>query len=214
MTETFAYAYFALQEKVKLGSVGRPLNGVETKLSPKGELLVKSPSNMMGFYKNPELDKEVFEDGYIKTGDLARIDEEGYAYITGRCKEIFKTAKGKYIVPTELESKLLQSELIENVCVMGTGMDAPYAFINLSEAKETKTEAELKKALSTFLLSVNRSLASHEKISKVVIAETWSIEGGFLTPTLKIKRSEIEKFYAPKLQEIQATSERIVYLNP
>lgn len=214
MTETFAYSYFALQKKVKLGSVGKPLNGVDVKLSDTGELLVKSPSNMIGFYKNPEMDKEVFDGEFVKTGDLARIDEEGYAYITGRCKEIFKTAKGKYIVPNELESKLLESDLVENVCVMGTGMDAPYAFINLSDAKNSKTEAEVKKELGTFLIKVNRSLASHEKISKVIIAETWSIEGGFLTPTLKIKRSELEKFYEPQLQYIQLSSDRVLYLSP
>lgn len=212
MTETFAYAHFSLQEKVKMGSVGRALHHVESKVSESGELLIRSPSNMMGFFKNPELDKDAFVEGFIKTGDLAKIDEEGFAYITGRCKEIFKTAKGKYIVPTQLESKLLQSELIENVCVMGSGMDAPYAFINLSDAKASKTQEQVKEELKTFLVAINKSLASHEKISKVVIADTWSIEAGFLTPTLKIKRSELEKFYEPKLPQIQQSSEKVLYL--
>ncbi|MEZ4816049.1 MAG: AMP-binding protein [Bdellovibrionota bacterium] len=213
MTETFAYAYFSLQEKVKQGSVGQPLKGVETKLSPTGELLIKSPSNMMGFYKCPEMDKDAFEGDYIKTGDLARFDEENYAYITGRCKEIFKTAKGKYIVPVHLESKLLQSNLIENVCVMGSGLEAPYAFINLSEERNNREEKEITDELASFLINVNKQLESHEKISKVLIsAEVWTIEAGFLTPTLKIKRSELEKFYEPKLLKIKDTPGRVLFL--
>lgn len=212
MTETFAYAHFSLQGKVKQGSVGMALNGVESKTSESGELLIKSPSNMMGFYKSPDLDKDAFEGDYIKTGDLARIDEEGYAYITGRCKEIFKTAKGKYVVPTQLEAKLLQSEIIDNACVMGSGMEAPYAFINLSEDVASQTKESLKNELQKFLMSVNKNLEAHEKISKIVIAETWTIEAGFLTPTLKIKRSELEKHYEQHLASLQKMSEKVVYL--
>ncbi len=215
MTETFAYAHFSLQKKVKQGSVGMALNGVESKVSPQGELLIKSPSNMLGFYKNSELDKEAFDENkFVKTGDLASIDEEGYATITGRCKDIFKTAKGKYVVPTQIESKFLQSELIENVCVMGTGMDAPYAFVNLSEARNDRAEKDLSDELTKFLSSVNSQLESHEKVSKVIIsAEIWSIEAGFLTPTLKIKRSELEKFYEPKIAAVKDLSGKVVFLS-
>lgn len=215
MTETFAYAHFSLQDKVKQGSVGLALNGVDSKLSESGELLIKSPSNMLGFFKNPELDKEAFDkDGYVKTGDLATIDEEGYARITGRCKDIFKTSKGKYVVPTQIESKFMQSALIENVCVMGTGMEAPYAFINLSEARNDRAENDLSEELTKFLTTINSQLESHEKVSKVIIsAEVWSIEAGFLTPTLKIKRSELEKFYEPKIETIKDRPGRVVFLS-
>lgn len=214
MTETFAYAHFSLQKVVKDGSVGMALPGVESRLSEIGEVQTRSPSNMVGFYRDEALTREAFTpDGFVKTGDLGRMDADGYLYITGRCKELFKTAKGEYIVPNQLESKLQKCELIDQICVMGAGMDAPYGVMTLNPLLKEQPDSLIGQ-LKELLLEVNRELKNHEKISKLLVtSQEWSIEGGFLTPTLKIKRAVIEKHYEDVLKKHCTSKDKVIFIS-
>jgi long-chain acyl-CoA synthetase len=197
MTEDCVYAHFERPYAYKFGSVGKPLKGLQVKLSPEGELRVKSVSNTKGYYKEPELTAELFdEEGFLKTGDLCEYDHDGFLFVTGRLKDQFKTDKGKYISPTPIETKLLANTDIENACVVGTGIAQPIALITLSEIGKQKTKTELAQSLTTLLSSVNTLLEHFEKLEKAVIMkENWAIDNGLLTPTLKVKRNQVEKIH-------------------
>ncbi|MFK8029073.1 MAG: AMP-binding protein [Gammaproteobacteria bacterium] len=199
MTETLAYgtqSYPGLP--IRIGSIGKALPGVELKLTDEGELLIKSPSLMREYYKEPEKTAEEFTaDGFFRTGDRAEIDSDGYVKITGRAKEIFKTAKGKYVAPVPIESLLAQNDMVEQVCLVGSGLTQPVALVQL--APELKLDAkEVASSLEATREQVNSSLESHARISRVVvIKDAWTPENGMLTPTQKIKRHVVEKKFAP-----------------
>ena len=152
---------------------------------------------MRGYYKQPELTAEVLQNGWLKTGDCGHIDEDGYVFITGRAKEIFKTSKGKYVAPAPIESLLLQNPLIEIACVMGLGMTQPLALV-LLPANGVADRELARQRLADTLKSVNHDLESHERLDRlIVVKDDWTVENGLLTPTLKVKRSEVEKRYGP-----------------
>lgn len=120
---------------VRPGYVGAALDGVETRLGPRDELLVRSPMNMAGYYREPEMTAAAFtEDGFFKTGDVVSIDSDGQMRVVGRLKEQFKTSKGKYVVPAPIEARLMGHPAVESCCVMGAGQPSPFAVIVLSEA--------------------------------------------------------------------------------
>jgi long-subunit acyl-CoA synthetase (AMP-forming) len=182
----------------KLGTIGSPVSGTEMKLSEGGEILIRSPGLFTEYYKNPDLTANVFtNDGFFHTGDKAIWDESLKAFtITGRVKDIFKSAKGKYVTPVPIESKLSSNSYIEQVCVMGAGLPAPIAVVVLTDAAGALDKVEIRKSFKTTLDQVNATLESHEKLSNVVIAdEGWTIENDLLTPTLKVKRDKLEEKY-------------------
>ena len=135
------------------------------------------------------------------TGDEGEIDQKGFLTITGRVKDIFKTSKGKYVVPSPIEMKISTNKNIEQVCVVGNGLPQPIALITLSEIGSNKEKSDLiVSSLTDTLQIVNLKLDSHERIHRVVVLhEEWTIENSLLTPTLKIKRKSIEKIYKEKL---------------
>jgi long-subunit acyl-CoA synthetase (AMP-forming) len=141
------------------------------------------------------------DDGFFRTGDKGVWLEDIGAYrITGRVKEIFKSAKGKYVSPVPIESKLAANPLVEQVCVMGAGLRAPVAVIVTAAAAQDMPREEVRASLERTFREVNATLESHEKLSHIVIdEEPWSIENGLLTPTLKIKRSLLEEKYEGQL---------------
>ncbi len=199
MTEDFAYSHTTPADAFVLGRVGRPLPGVQSRLDEDGEILIKSPGQMAGYYKQPGLTAESFtEDGYFRTGDLGEYDDQGLLKLTGRKKELFKTAKGKYVAPAPIENRLNAHPMVELALVSGSGRPAPYAVVVLDEALRPRlgdaaVRAEVESALAGLLAQVNADLASHERLQVLVVArEPWSIGNGCLTPTLKIKRSRIE----------------------
>jgi len=197
MTETLAYATQAWPGiPQRIGTVGKALPGVELKTTEAGELLVKSPTLMREYYKEPEKTAEEFtEDGFFKTGDRADIDEDGYVKITGRVKEIFKTAKGKYVAPVPIESLLSQNEFVEQVCVVGIGRKQPVALVQLPEG-QTVDRAVASQSLESTMGQINHSLESHARMDRIiVIKEPWTPENGIMTPTQKIKRHLVEKRY-------------------
>jgi long-subunit acyl-CoA synthetase (AMP-forming) len=199
MTEDFAYSHNSTNEVNAPGCVGVPLEGVQARISPEGEILVKSPGQMVGYYKRPDLDAEAFtSDGFFKTGDQGTQRADGLLKITGRVKELFKTSKGKYVAPAPIENKLNVHPMIEMSIVSGVAQSAAYAMVVLAEdirpkMKEPAVKAQVEQELSELLVKVNAELADYEKLRMLVIAnEAWSIENGYLTPTMKIKRSRIE----------------------
>ncbi len=206
MTENFAYSHTNEPGHVKIGSVGSNNPLVETKIDDNGEILIKSPSNMIGYYKDPQKTKETLtEDGYLRTGDMGSLDEQGRLSIIGRVKEQFKTTKGEYIAPAPIEEKILGHNKIEMACIVGSGMAQPLCLLNLSEQGQTEFSENPKpilEDLSQFIDQVNQTLLSHEKINKfIVVPESWQPDNGFLTPTLKIKRHVVEKHYCEHFDE-------------
>ncbi len=199
MTEDFAYSHNSTNEINAPGCVGVPLEGVQARISAEGEILVKSPGQMVGYYKRPDLDAEAFtSDGFFKTGDQGQQRADGLLKITGRVKELFKTSKGKYVAPAPIENKLNVHPMIEMSIVSGVSQPAAYALVVLAEdirpkMHESEMKAQIERELSELLEKVNSELADYEKLRMLVIAnEAWSIENGYLTPTMKIKRNRIE----------------------
>jgi long-chain acyl-CoA synthetase len=199
MTEDFAYSHNSTPAVNAPGCVGVPLPGVEVRISEDGEILIKSPGQMVGYYKRPDLDKEVFtDDGYFRTGDRGERRADGLLKITGRVKELFKTSKGKYVAPAPIENRINAHPLIETSLVSGVGQPSAYAMVVLSEELRPKQSdaafrADVETQLAQLLKDVNSELADYEKLQMIVIArEPWTIENGCLTPTMKIKRTRIE----------------------
>lgn len=200
MTEDCVYSHFDIPTDFRIGKVGRPLPGLKVKIAADGELREKSISNMMGYYKEPLLTAEAFdEEQYLRTGDIGEYDAEGFLSITGRVKDLFKTDKGKYIAPAPIEMQLLANLKIDQACVVGTGVPQPIALVTLSEAGMKNVKQDLLTELSSFLRSVNNGLEVFERLEKMVIMkENWTIENGMLTPSLKVKRNEVEKIHLSK----------------
>jgi long-chain acyl-CoA synthetase len=184
------------------GYVGGPFDGVETKLTPEGELLVKSPMNMLGYYKDPVGTRNAFtDDGFFRTGDLVHMDPDGQIRIIGRLKEQFKTSKGKYVAPAPIESMLCRNPAVEACCLIGAGLPSPFAVVLLSpearnQCSDPAAKAALEDSLASELRQVNAQLDAHERVAFIAIAEgPWTIASGVITPTLKIKRAVIESRY-------------------
>ncbi len=198
----------------KIGTVGRVIENVEVKIADDGEILVKGPNVMQGYYKDTEKTNEVMSNGYFHTGDKGEFDNEGFLKITGRKKEMFKTSGGKYVIPTLLENQLKQSLFIEQIMVVGEGEKMPAAIIqpNFEYIKEWVEREEEDVDVSSY-----EAIASSEKILKIIqdevvdcnkcfgkweqikvfklTPEAWSIDGGHLTPTMKMKRKVIKEIY-------------------
>ena len=199
MTEDFAYSHNSTPTVNAPGCVGVPLSGVEVRISEDGEILIKSPGQMVGYYKRPDLDKEVFtDDGYFRTGDRGERRADGLLKITGRVKELFKTSKGKYVAPAPIENRINAHPLIETSLVSCVGQPSAYAMVVLSEELRPKQSdaafrTDVETQLTQLLKDVNSELADYEKLQMIVITrEPWTIENGCLTPTMKIKRTRIE----------------------
>ncbi|MGK5092931.1 AMP-binding protein [Deltaproteobacteria bacterium TL4] len=200
MTENFAYSHLTYPGKRKVGCVGQPLPNVEYKITEEGELLVKNEALMEGYYKQPKETKEAFIDGFLRTGDMGEVDRAGYLKITGRVKDLFKTSKGKYVVPSPIEKRFAESSSIEQICVGGVSLAQPIALVVLSEMGQAKSKAELTTEFQALLKKINPELDSHERLHRlVVVKEPWSVENDILTPTMKIKRNVIENTYKDKM---------------
>lgn len=186
----------------RIGTIGVPVAGTELKLSEQGELLIRCPGLFTEYYKQPELTRESFtSDGFFRTGDKAEWDQQCQAYrITGRVKDIFKTAKGKYVVPAPIEARLTGNPLLEQICVIGAGLPAPIGVVVLTDAAQKLSRDEIQSSLEATRLTTNEKLESHERLSNLFVAnDAWTTENNLLTPTLKIKREQLEARYLPML---------------
>ena len=194
---------------LKIGTVGKPLEGIEIKIAEDGEILIKGDNVMLGYYKAPEMTKETIYDGYLHTGDIGTLDDDGFLTITDRKKEIFKTSGGKYIAPAALENELKESRFIEQVMVIGEGEKMPAALIQ-PNFEFLKDWAEIKnydvinfssdqRVIDRIQKEIdfhNQKFGKWEQIKKFEITpEEWTIEDNLLTPTLKMKRKNIKEKY-------------------
>ncbi len=220
MTENWAVSHIAPPGGDTAGTVGRPAPGVTCRIAESGEILVKSPGTMLGYYKNPELTAQTVDaEGFLHTGDRGQIDSSGRLTITGRVKELFKTSKGKYVAPAPIESQLLARGELEQACVSGANLAQPFALVVLAEHLRKKTldadaKVKMTKLLQLHLTQLNAKLDPHEQLEKlIVMREEWTVDNGLLTPTLKLKRQAIEDRYGPRVTEWFNLKETIVWVN-
>ena len=176
------------------------------RISPQGEVLIKSPGQLSGYYKRPDLDSESFtDDGFFHTGDLGERRADGLLKITGRLKELFKTAKGQYVSPAPIENRLNAHPMVELSLVSGVGQPSAYALVVLAEnirlqSSDPDVRARVEDELGQLLQSVNQQLPDYEQLRMIVVArEPWSMDNGCLTPTMKVKRSRIEAAVATQV---------------
>lgn len=179
-------------------SVGRVVPFCEVRIDPSnGEILMRTPHAMMGYYKEPEMTAQVLRDGWIHSGDKGYMDERGYLHLTGRINDAFKTAKGQFIVPNPIEERLSTCPHIEQVCLVGMTCPQPIALVNLNAEALKAERAGIQAELVEHLAKVNTGCANHERVSTIVITqETWSEDNQLLTPTLKVRRERIDARYA------------------
>ena len=218
MTEDFAYSHSSDDTYNEPGYVGIPYEGVQARISDEGEILIKSPGQMVGYYKRPDLDAQSFTaDGFFKTGDLGSRRPDGQLKITGRLKELFKTSKGKYVAPAPIENLLNAHPMIELSMVSGSGFESAYALVVLAEdlrpkLQQKEVRSEVEKTLAELLAKVNQEVADYERLKMLVVAaQPWSIENGCLTPTMKIKRSHIEYSVQHQLDNWYANSKVVIW---
>lgn len=202
-TENLAYATFSLLSERKPGYVGTPRLGVEIKLGENEELLMKSPCLMKEYFHDPEATLRVLtNDQWLKTGDFAEIDAAKRIKILGRLSENFKNQKGEFISPGPIEEKFYDNPFIEQLCMIGRELPNNVLVVILSEQTLREPRAKVKKSLEIDLHRINSRLANFEKISHIIIADIpWTVENGYLTPTLKIKRRVVETEYLPLIQK-------------
>jgi len=197
----------------KIGTVGRPIDIVEVKIADDGEILVKGPNIMIGYYKDPEKTAEVFTGEYFHTGDIGEIDADGVLKITDRKKEMFKTSGGKYVAPQLIENTMKQSPFIEQIMVVGEGQKLVAAIIqpafpfikewakrhNVDVGEtfaEISSNPKVKERIMQEIDKYNKNFGKWEKIKIIELTpDEWSIEAGHLTPTMKLKRRVVKDIY-------------------
>ncbi len=185
-----------------LSGVGKPGAIATIKISSQGEILCKSPCQAIGYYKNPDATASTFVDGWLHTGDKGHIDDQGYLHISGRLKDTFKTAKGKYIAPVPIEISFSRSHLIEQLCLYGYGLTQPIMLCCLAEAA-SEDKITVERELKKFTRTLNQKLEPHERIGAIIICQSpWSVENGILTHTLKVKRDKVAEEYMPLIEVI------------
>jgi long-chain acyl-CoA synthetase len=207
----------------RVGSIGKPFAGIEVAIAADGEMLVRGPNIMSGYYGHPEATLAVINDGWLATGDVGYMDEDGHVYLTDRKKDLFKLSNGKYIAPQLIESLLKQSEFVNQVVVVGASRKYPVALIvpdweelrhSLRAANElvAGTHAELSrnqaaiKMVQRDVTMITAHLADYERVRRVaLLPEEFSIDRGELTPTLKVKRRVIDERYGQLIDELYGT---------
>lgn len=195
-TENLAYATLNLRDRRKKGYVGTTRLGVDMKIGPEEEVLLKSDCMTTGYYLNEEATKELFADGWLRTGDVGEIDEAGNLKILCRLSEIFKNQKGEFISPSPIEKSFSCNRHIENLCLVGSSLPKNVMLVSLTPEAMRKDKEKLEKELIGTLKKVNEGLLGYEKIGHVIVtADAWIPENGLLTPTLKVRRRQVAEFF-------------------
>jgi long-chain acyl-CoA synthetase len=219
MTENCGVSHATLPGVQRPGTVGRPYQGVESRIDPEtGELQMRSPGLMLGYFREPELTRQAHTaDGWLRTGDKGALDAEGNLRITGRVKDLFKTSKGKYVAPAPIEDRLVMNGELEACVVTGANLSQPLGIVMLNASAAQRSaqpggRAAIEASLARHLSSINDGLDPHEQLDcLVVVAEPWSVENGFITPTFKVKRNRIEEAYGPLFERWTAARQPVVW---
>lgn len=206
MTETAAIAHASRPGELRPGSVGRPYAGLEARIdAATGEIQMRAPWLMLGYFKDEAQTRDTFTaDGWLRSGDKGSIDASGVLSITGRVNEMFKTTKGKYVAPAPIEDRLVMHPALEACCVAGATLGQPLGIVMLApdavlQAADAAGRAELQATLGAHLNSVNAELDPHERLDCLAVVSTpWTVENGFVTPTLKVRRDRIDAAYAAR----------------
>jgi len=181
----------------RIGSIGKAIGEVEIKITDDGELCVRAAGCTPGYYRQPEKTAELIRDGWIHTGDKARIDEDGFIYITGRVKDYFKTIQGKFVAPPPIEGEFAYNPFVEQQCLMGRGFSKTVMVAVLTESAQARPRDEVEASLRETVATINEGVEKHARIGAVIVStEPWSIENEVLTPTLKIRRDKIDERFA------------------
>ena len=212
MTENLGITTVNFTGRVRVGTVGQAFDGVDVRTSSEGEIQVRSGANTVGYYREPLVTAELYDGDFLRTGDLGHQDHDGYWTLTGRIKDQFKTSKGKFVMPIALENELLESPSVAQCCVVGEGLHQPFALVVLTPESRAQEGPELAAELGRWLDQVNAKLPSHEKLLSIVsVPEEWGVDNGFLTPTLKIKRAQLEHYYKPLFNDWLKESSPVVF---
>jgi long-chain acyl-CoA synthetase len=187
----------------RIGSIGKPIGEVEFRITEEGELAVRADGCTPGYYNQPDKTEELIRDGWLHTGDKARVDEDGFVYLTGRVKDYFKTIQGKFVAPPPIEGEFAKNPHTEQHCLLGRGFSKTVMVAVLNEAarqlaaaSREQAEAEIAQAIHQAVQSINEAVEKHARIGAVILSrEEWTIDNEVLTPTLKIRREKVEERY-------------------
>ncbi|MDR3419498.1 MAG: AMP-binding protein [Nevskia sp.] len=202
MTENSIYVSCNLPGSNRNGSVGKPFFDSLIRIGDGGEIQNKHAGVTIGYYNDPQKTAELYTaDGWLHTGDVGRLDDDGYLYITGRVKEIFKTLKGKYVTPAPIEGAFSENKDVDQMCLVGSGLFQPVLVVSLTPEAYKKDRAAVEAGLLQTLETVNATLEAHEAIAKIFVTrESWSIDNNMMTPTMKVRRNEVEKRFGERIQ--------------
>jgi long-chain acyl-CoA synthetase len=207
-------------EDNRVGSIGKPFKGIEMKIAEDGEMLIRGPNVMKGYYRHPQATEAVMHDGWFATGDVGYQGKDGHFFITDRKKDLFKLSNGKYVAPQQIESLLKQSEFINQVVVVGSSRKFPVALIvphwealrsALRDSGESipdkrKELSEQPAAIKLVQKEVTRftaHLADYERVRRIaLLPEEFSIDSGEMTPTLKVKRNIVDQKFGGLIEEL------------
>ena len=219
MTENCGVSHATLPGKQRPGTVGLPYEGVHSRLDPaSGEIQMKSPGLMMGYFKEPDLTRDAYTaDGWLRTGDKGSLDAEGNLKITGRVKDLFKTSKGKYVAPAPIEDRLVMHASVEACAVTGANLGQPLGIVMLNaegigQAADAEGRKALEASLAAHLEAINEQLDPHEHLDCLVLVTTpWTVDNGFITPTFKIKRNHVEEVYGARYENWVGGRKKIIW---
>lgn len=205
-TEIMATAINTTEHR-KVGSIGRIVDEVELKISDEGEMVFRAPGSSIGYYKKPEKTAETFVDGWVHTGDKGYIDEDGFVFLTGRVKDYFKTIHGKFVAPPPIENSFSENDWTEQLCLLGRGYSKTVMVCVLSDIASQQDRSVIEETLLKQAEKVNQEVEKHARIGGVIITmEPWTIENEVLTPTMKIRREQVESRFGERAQELARES--------
>ena len=216
MTENLAVSHITVPGKDQTGTVGPAYDGVQVRIDKKtGEIQMKSPAVMKGYYKEPELTAEAFtQDGWLRTGDKGEHNAEKCLKITGRVKDLFKTSKGKYVAPAPIEDKIVMNGAVEACAVVGANMGQPIGLGMLSPGGIERAASDpegLKAELAEHLKSINETLDPHEQMDCIVLfKQPWTVDNGLITPTFKVKRNDVDKAFGKQYETWAESRQKVI----
>ena len=191
----------------RVGSIGKPLAGVDYKQSDEDELLIRADGLSPGYYEMPDKTAELYRDGWLHTGDKARVDDDGFLYLTGRVKDYFKTIQGKFVAPVPIESDFADNPHTAQVCLLGRGYSKTVMVCVLNERAQQSDRAAVERTLRAKAEAINAQVEKHARLGAVILcSEAWTIENEVLTPTLKIRRERVEARFGERAEPLARAS--------